>query len=140
MSKKKQKEMEQARNDFIFGKTDENGAVICEGAVKNGMSEEIANELFDEISAFASYAFNKSHAATYAYISYRTAYLKAHYPAEYFAALLATVLGDTSKTASYVSEMSKYGISLLPPSINESDKNYTVVYRENGQKAIRQHR
>ena len=81
----------------------------------NGISKEVADRLFDDMSDFANYAFNKSHAAAYAVISYRTAYLKQHYPCEYMAALMTSVLGNLSKLAEYISECSRYGIKVLPP-------------------------
>ncbi len=119
MAKKKASEMEKEREVFV------------EGAEKNGVSAEVANELFDEMSGFASYAFNKSHAAAYAIISYRTAYLKCHYPCEYLAALMTSVMGNTSKTAEYVSECSRYKIRVLPPDINESTANYHAIINGN---------
>ncbi|MBE6680625.1 MAG: DNA polymerase III subunit alpha, partial [Ruminococcaceae bacterium] len=108
MSKKKASVMEAERAAFVLG------------ATARGMSESDAVELFEDMASFASYAFNKSHAASYAVVTYRTAYLKAHYMAEYMAALLTSVLGDFGKTAEYISECSKAKISVLPPDINES--------------------
>ncbi|MBQ0125136.1 MAG: DNA polymerase III subunit alpha, partial [Clostridiales bacterium] len=136
MSKKKSAEMEKERKAFIYGDTDETGKVICRGAVANGISEETAGEIFDTLAKFASYAFNKAHACAYAFISYRTAYLKAHYPCEFIAALLSSVLGNVSKTAVYVSEAQKSKISVLPPDINESLEKYSVVTHD-GSDAIR---
>ena len=115
MSKKKASVLEAERNDFVAG------------AVKNGMSKDAANSLFDDMGSFANYAFNKSHAAAYAIISYRTAYLKAHYPREYFAAMLTSVLGNPVKIAEYISECNKAGISVLPPDINESKMYFHVT-------------
>ena len=120
MAKKKAEDMERERTVFV------------EGAGKNGISEDIANELFDEMSGFASYAFNKSHAAAYAIISYRTAYLKSHYPCEYLAALMTSVMGSAVKTAEYVSECARYKISILPPDINESTADYRAIVTESG--------
>lgn len=108
-------------------KMEKERAVFVEGAANNGISEQVANELFDEMSSFASYAFNKSHAAAYAIISYRTAYLKSHYPSEYMAALLTSVMGNSTKTAEYVAEATRYGIRLLPPNINESTANFHAI-------------
>ncbi len=136
MSKKKAKEMEASRNAFIFGEKDENGNETCHGALALGISEEVATEIFDTMSSFAAYAFNKSHATAYAYTSYRTAYLKAHYPCEYLASLLTSVLGNMGKTAVYVDQAQKMKISVLGPDINESRETYTVV-KENGKRAIR---
>ncbi len=117
-------------------KMEKERAVFVEGAGNNGIAEDIANELFDEMSSFASYAFNKSHAAAYAIISYRTAYLKCHYPSEYMAALLTSVMGNTAKTAGYVAECSRYNIRLLPPSINESTADFHAISK-NGERYIR---
>ncbi len=95
-------------------------SVFVEGALKNGVGESIANDIFDEMVSFASYAFNKSHAAAYAYISYQTAYLKCHYYKEYMAALMTASLDSTGKILEYTEECSKNGVSILPPDINES--------------------
>lgn len=108
MSKKKASVMEAERTAFVAG------------ATSRGMSAGDAEELFEDMASFASYAFNKSHAASYAVVTYQTAYLKAHYMAEYMAALLTSVLGDFGKTAEYISECTKAKISVLPPDINES--------------------
>ena len=114
MSKKKADVMEAERSSFI------------EGAVARGMSADVADELFGQMSSFASYAFNKSHAAAYAVISFRTAYLKAHYPREYFSALLTSVLGTPEKVAEYISEANRAGIRVLPPDINRSVTDFHV--------------
>ena len=108
MAKKKADVLEAERSDFLSG------------AQKNGIDATEASRLFDEMSSFANYAFNKSHAASYALISFRTAYLKAHYPREYLAALLTSVLGNIPKIGEYISECQKRGIAVLPPDINES--------------------
>ena len=112
MSKKKASVLEAERADFVAG---------AEG---NGMTHAEAEALFDDMGSFANYAFNKSHAAAYALISYRTAYLKAHYPGAYFAALLTSVLGNQPKMAEYTAECGKFGIKVLPPDINESQMNF----------------
>ncbi len=127
MAKKKHAVMERERNAFIYGDTDENGNVLCEGCVKRGVSAEVANLIFDEMSAFSSYAFNKSHAAAYALVAYRTAYLKCHYPREYFAALMTSVLDSANKIALYTAECKRMGIAVLPPSVNESGENFTAT-------------
>lgn len=114
MAKKKVAQMENERKNFLAG------------AKQNFIDESVANALFDDMSSFASYAFNKSHAASYAIISYRTAYLKRHYPAEYFAALLSSVLDSQTKTAQYLAEALHEGIRILPPDINTSDVRDTV--------------
>lgn len=114
MSKKKAEVLNQERSCFI------------EGAVNNGLDEQIAVELFEEMESFAKYAFNKSHAAAYAIISYRTAYLKANYPKEYYASLITSVLGSSEKVNNYIDECSKIGIRVLPPDVNYSDVNFSV--------------
>jgi DNA polymerase-3 subunit alpha len=96
------------------------------GAEKNGIDRSVATKLFDDMASFANYAFNKSHAAAYAVMSYRTAYLKAHYPCQYMAALMTSVLGDLSKLNEYIGECSKFGIRVLPPDINESRKYFSA--------------
>ncbi len=126
MSKKKHDVMERERKNFIYGLQREDGTWECVGAVKNGVPAEVANEIFDDMSSFASYAFNKSHAAAYALVSYRTAYLKCHYPAEFMASLLTSVLEDTGKVRRYIKECASLGIDVLPPSVNESGKRFTV--------------
>ncbi len=120
MSKKKHDVMEKERKAFVFGETDELGNVLCEGAVKRGVPENIANEIFNDMSAFASYAFNKGHAAAYGVISYRTAYLKCHYPSEYMAALFSSVLDSLGKISQYNAECKRLNLKLLPPDINKS--------------------
>jgi len=120
MSKKKFDVMEKERQNFVYG-SDE-----IDGAVKRGVDEKTANEIFDQMLSFASYAFNKSHAAAYAFVSYQTAYLKCHYPVEFMAALMTSVLGNTDKLISYVSACSEMGINVLPPDILYSDMGFTV--------------
>lgn len=127
MSKKKADVMHQERKNFVYGITRKDGTVECPGAVANGVPEEIANQIFDEMDAFASYAFNKSHAAAYALIAYQTAYLKCHYPKEYMAALLTSVLDNTSKLVGYIGECERLEIAVLPPDVNESDDEFTVT-------------
>ena len=136
MAKKKSSAMEKEREAFIFGETKDDGTVVCEGAVKRGISEQTARDIFDTIAEFAKYAFAKSHASAYSIISYRTAYLKAHYPCEFIAALLSSVLGNVTKTAIYIAEAQKYKIDVLPPDVNESSEKYSVV-THNGKSAIR---
>ncbi len=114
MSKKKTETMIAEREGFISG------------ALERGISSELANEVFDEMVSFAKYAFNKSHATAYGIISYRTAYLKAHYPAEYFSALMTSVLGETSKLRAYIQDAGKFGVKVLPPKINESYADFSV--------------
>ncbi len=126
MSKKKHDVLARERTAFIYGEKDKNGNTICDGAVNRGVDQKIAEKLFDEISAFSSYAFNKSHAAAYALVAYRTAYLKCHFPAEYMAALLTSVLDSPQKIAQYTAECKRMGIKILPPHVNESDMHFTA--------------
>ncbi len=126
MSKKKADVMAEERKNFIYGKTDETGAVVIDGAIRRGVPEAVANEIFDEMMDFAQYAFNKSHAAAYSVITYQTAYLKRFYPAEYMAALLSSVLGAPEKVAKYSAECKRMGIKILPPDINKSHSGFTV--------------
>ncbi|MBU5592608.1 DNA polymerase III subunit alpha [Clostridium sp. MSJ-4] len=126
MSKKKHKVMEEERRNFIYGVVDENGNVEVPGCVRGGISEEIANKIFDQMMDFASYAFNKSHAAAYAVIGYQTAYLMKYYPVEYIAAMLNSVMGINEKVASYIRFAESLGIQVLPPDINESYGKFTV--------------
>lgn len=127
MSKKKISVMEQERKNFIHGIVDESGKIIVKGAVRNGIHEKIANKIFDEMMDFASYAFNKSHAAAYAMIGYQTAWLKCYYPVEFMAALLNSFLGSSEKVSQYVHECSVMHIKVLPPDMNESDVKFTVI-------------
>lgn len=137
MSKKKSSEMAKEHDAFIYGEKDEKGNTICSGAIANGLSKEDAEEIFETMAAFAKYAFNKSHATAYAYISYRTAYLKANYPCEYFAALISSVSDSLTKSAEYIEEAKKMNIRVLGPDINESRKTYHVVESSDGIKSIR---
>ena len=123
MSKKKLDVMEKERQIFIYGLE---GDSDCIGAVNNGVSVEAANAIFDEMSNFAKYAFNKSHAAAYAYVSYQTAYLKAHYPCELLAATLTSVLDSSAKVSNYITECTRIGIKVLAPSVNSSFEGFTV--------------
>lgn len=124
MSKKKHDVMEKEREHFING--NKTPGHECAGCVANGISAEIANSIFDELTSFASYAFNKSHAAAYAVVAYQTAWLKCHYAKEFMAALLTSVLENTSKVIAYISESQRLGIKVLPPDINSSEANFTV--------------
>ena len=126
MSKKKHDVMEKERHNFIYGLVNEDGTVECEGAVKRGVPPEVANDIFDDMSSFASYAFNKSHAAAYAYVAYITAWLKCHYPCEFMAALISSVIDDTDKVAQYIAECGKLGIEVVPPHVNVSCEKFTV--------------
>lgn len=127
MSKKKVSVMEQERTNFIFGIIDEAGNEVVKGAVKNGVDEATATKIFDEMMDFASYAFNKSHAAAYAVVAYHTAWLKYHYPIEFMAASLNSFLGSSDKVSQYVNECKVLNIKVLPPDVNESSVKFTVV-------------
>lgn len=127
MSKKKHDVLEREREVFLHGQQREDGTWEVEGCLRRGVDEETAQALFKEIEGFASYAFNKSHAAAYAVVAYETAYLKCHYPCEYMAALLSSVLGQTGKVAEYIDECGRLGISVLPPHVNYSESGFTVV-------------
>ncbi len=126
MSKKKHKVMEEERQYFIHGLRRADGTVEIEGCVARGVDERTAEIIYDEMESFASYAFNKSHAAAYAVVAYRTAYLKYYYPKEYMAALLTSVLGSAGKVAAYMAECARLGIPVLPPHVNESDTGFSV--------------
>ncbi len=125
MAKKKHDVMEQERAIFVNGLT-EDGEIKVEGCVRRGVPAATANRIFDEMATFASYAFNKSHAAAYALVSYQTAYLKCLYPRQYMAALLTSVLGS-GKVVTYIRECERMGIPVLPPSVNESGADFMVV-------------
>ena len=126
MSKKKMAVMEENRSYFIYGKKDEQGHVLIPGCIANGVDEEIADEIYRQMIEFAKYAFNKSHSVAYAFVAMQTAILKDRAPAEYFAALLTSVRGDSSKIALYIREAKRMGVSVLPPNINDSQVNFTV--------------
>ncbi len=125
MSKKKHKVMEEERKNFIYGIV-ENDEIVVPGCVRNGISEEIANKIFDSMMDFASYAFNKSHAAAYAVVGYQTAYLMKYYPVEMIAAMLNSIMGISEKVAYYIGIAEELGIQVLPPNINESFSKFTV--------------
>ena len=127
MSKKKMDVMNEERKNFIYGKNNDDGTVQIEGALRRGVDEKTANEIFDEMMDFANYAFNKSHAAAYAFVTYQTAYLKHFYPAQYMAALLSSVLDSPEKVAVYSNEATRMGIKILPPDINESISGFAVT-------------
>ena len=124
MAKKKHEVMRKEREFFIFGEKDENGTVITEGAVNRGVSKEAAERIFDDMSSFSSYAFNKAHAAAYSFVAYRTAYLKCHYPAEYFAALMTSMMDSASKISLYTANCRRSGIEILPPCVNRSEGGF----------------
>lgn len=125
MKKKAHEEMERERRAFVYGSDGSDGGSACCGAVANGIDPETANAIFDEIAGFASYAFNKSHATSYALLSYQTAYLKAHYFADDMAALLSSVTGDTQKLVEYITACRAAGVRVLPPHVNTSSAAFT---------------
>ncbi len=127
MSKKKMDVMLEEKEYFIHGKTDENGNVEIAGCVRNGVPEDAAEEIFNQMVSFAEYAFNKSHAAAYAVVAYETGYLKVHYPVEFMAALMTSVMGDADSIAKYIRNCQDMGIEVLPPDVNESDKKFSVA-------------
>ncbi len=127
MSKKKDYVMKAERQRFVYGDIDEGGSVP--GCIRNGISEEVANKIYDEMIDFAKYAFNKSHAAAYAIVSFQTAYLKYYYPVEYMAAMMTSVMGVLSKLAIYIQECKSMGIKILPPDINQAEAGFTASDR-----------
>ena len=126
MSKKKHDVMEREKDIFVNGLVNERGEVEVEGCLRRGVDKATALSIFSEMESFASYAFNKSHAAAYAAVSYQTAYLKCHYKREYMAALLSSVIDSQNKTAVYIGECHRIGVVVLPPSVNESLSKFTV--------------
>ena len=126
MGKKKLDVMAKEREIFINGQVDEDGNIIVPGCVRNGIDAKSADKIFDEMAEFAKYAFNKSHAAAYAVVSYRTAYLKAYYPAEFMAATLNSFLGNLDKIPYYIDECKRLNIDILKPHINKSFTKFTV--------------
>ncbi len=126
MGKKKMDIMTREREYFVNGKKRDDGSVEIPGCVANGIPADIANEIYDEMVKFAEYAFNKSHAAAYAYVTYYTAFLKTHYKKEYMAALLTSVIDKTDKMVAYINECRNQGIEVLSPDINESEDIFTV--------------
>ena len=126
MSKKKMSVMLEEKEYFINGKTADDGSVEIAGCARNGVPAAAAETIFEDMVSFASYAFNKSHAAAYAVLSYETAYLKCHYPTEFMAALMSSMAGDAKHTADYVRNCREMGIGLLPPSVLKSGRNFTA--------------
>ena len=124
MSKKKHDVMERERQHFVHGCTEPGKE--CPGCVANGIPEDVANAIYDEMLSFASYAFNKAHAAAYAVVAYQTAYLKRHYPRQFMAALMTSVLGNTGKIIEYSNECHRMGIKVLPPDVNASEMGFSV--------------
>lgn len=126
MGKKKMDVMEEERRNFIYGQVDEKGEVILSGAIRNGVDEKSASQIYDLMIDFANYAFNKSHSAAYAVVAYRTAWLKYYYPVEFMAALISSIMGNTNSVSLYIQECKRLGIEILSPDINESYNKFTV--------------
>ena len=122
MSKKKASVMEQERANFVHG----NEAEQVPGCTANGIPEAVADHIYDTMIDFAKYAFNKSHAACYAVVAYQTAYLKYYYPVEFMAALLTSVIDNSSKVSEYIMVCRSMGIKILPPDINEGEVGFSV--------------
>ncbi len=122
MSKKKTHVMEEERKNFVYGNKEQGVA----GCIANGISERVANKIYDEMIDFAKYAFNKSHAAAYAVVAYQTAYLKYYHPVEFMAALMTSVKDNTSKVSEYIQTCRMMGIGILPPDVNEGEGNFSV--------------
>ena len=122
MSKKKAAVMAKERQNFVYGNKEEG----VPGCIANGISEQVANKIYDEMTDFAKYAFNKSHAAAYAVVSYQTAYLKYYYPVEYMAALMTSVIDFPAKVAEYILTCRQMGISILPPDVNQGESGFSV--------------
>ncbi|MGN1097837.1 MAG: DNA polymerase III subunit alpha, partial [Clostridia bacterium] len=129
MSKKKAKDMEKARKSFIYGELNDDGSVRIPGCIRNGIDEKTAISIYDDMEAFARYAFNKAHSACYAVVAYQTAYLKCLYPEAFMAALMTSVMGENDKVATYINNCTQKGIKILPPDINKSNSDFMV---ENG--------
>lgn len=123
MSKKKTAVMEKERQNFVYG----NEAEGVKGCIANGIDEKTANHIYDEMIDFAKYAFNKSHAAAYAVVSYQTAYLKYYYPVEFMAALMTSVRDNASKVSEYIMSCRQMGMKIVPPDINEGEGSFSVA-------------
>ena len=136
MAKKKHKVMAQEREYFIHGKLNDDGTLDVPGCVRNGVPEEVASHLYDEMTAFASYAFNKSHAAAYAVVCIETAWLKRYHPVPFMAAILNSVYGNPAKIAAYIQYCRSRGIAILPPDVNRSQWKFTVAKAPDGQLGI----
>ncbi|MGN0745779.1 MAG: OB-fold nucleic acid binding domain-containing protein, partial [Aristaeellaceae bacterium] len=136
MAKKKHKVMAQEREYFIHGKLNEDGSIDVPGCVRNGVPEAVAEHLYDEMTAFASYAFNKSHAAAYAMVAVQTAWLKRHYPVQFMAAMINSVYGASGKVAAYIQYCRSHDIPVLPPDVNHSVWKFTVQKTPEGKSGI----
>ncbi len=136
MAKKKHKIMAQEREYFIHGKLNEDGSVDVPGCIRNGVPEAVANKIYDDMTAFASYAFNKSHAAAYAVVAVQTGWLKKHHPVPFMAAILNSVYGNSTKIAAYIQYCRSQGIDILPPDVNRSGWKFSVQKDPNGKLCI----
>ena len=137
MAKKKHKVMEQEREYFVHGMTDETGKVVIPGCVRNGVPEDVANQIYDEMISFASYAFNKSHAAAYSVVAMETGWLKRYHPVPFMAAIMNSVFGNSEKIAAYIQYCRGRNIPILPPSVNTSTWKFTVEQQQDGTLGIR---
>jgi DNA polymerase-3 subunit alpha len=126
MGKKKMSVMLEERKNFIYGKVAENGESAILGAINNGVDEKTANDIYDLMVEFAKYAFPKAHSVAYAALAYETAYLKLHYPVEFMAALISSIMGSSGTVSLYIRECKRLGIEILPPDVNESMDKFTV--------------
>ncbi len=126
MGKKKLDVMAKERDNFIYGIEDEEGNIVVPGCVRNGIDEKSANKIFDEMAEFAKYAFNKSHAACYAVVAYKTAFLKTYYPTEFYASMLNSFIGNQNKVTYYINECKLHDINIYKPDINKSFAKFTV--------------
>ena len=126
VAKKQADVLEQQRKYFLYGSDGSDGSSPCDGCVKRGITPEAANAIFDDMASFASYAFNKSHSAAYAYVTYQTAWLRCHYPCEFMAAMLTSVLTNADKLVANIAECGNLGIDVLPPHVNASSEEFTV--------------
>lgn len=126
MGKKKMDVMKRERERFIYGEKDDLGNIVIEGAIRRGVDEKSAGKIYDLMLDFAKYAFNKAHSAAYSLVATQTAYLKGHYPSEYMASLISSVIGQSGQMALYMRECKKLGIEILPPDVNLSEKKFTT--------------
>ena len=126
VAKKQADVLEQQRKYFLYGSDGSDGSSPCDGCVKRGIKPEAANAIFEDMASFASYAFNKSHSAAYAYVTYQTAWLRCHYPCEFMAAMLTSVLSNADKLVANIAECGNLGIDVLPPHVNSSSEEFTV--------------
>ncbi len=136
MAKKKHKVMEEERQNFVYGQTDADGNILIPGCIRNGVPEKVANQIYDEMISFASYAFNKSHAAAYAVVAAQTGWLKCHHPASFMAAIINSVYGNSDKISAYVQYCRANGIPVLPPDVNRSGWKFSVERQADGTLAI----